>query len=60
MFWGRDADLNGMAAKAFLVQKSDGTVKGAVFAGVNHELLRQFSVRLHDASHRTGDCDPDH
>lgn len=60
MFWGRDADLNGMTAKAFLVQKSDGTVKGAVFAGVNHELLHQFSVRLDDASRHTGDCDHDH
>ena len=60
MFWGRDADLNGMTAKAFLVQKSDGTVKGAVFAGVNRELLHQFSVRLGDASHHTGDCDHDH
>ena len=57
MFWGRDSDLNGMSAKGFLFQKSDGTVKGAVFAGVNHDLLHQFSVRLGDASHHTGDCD---
>ena len=54
MFWGRNADRS---MKGFLVQKSDGTVKGAVFAGVNHELLRQFSVRLDEASHHTGDCD---
>jgi hypothetical protein len=54
MFWGRSSD---MTMKGFLAQKSDGTVKGAVFAGVNHELLRQFSVRLEDASHHTGDCD---
>ena len=53
MFWGRNADTN---MKGFLAQKSDGTVKGAVFSGVNHELLRRFSVRLQDASHHTGDC----
>jgi hypothetical protein len=56
MFWGKNADRS---MKGFLVQKSDGTVKGALFAGVNHELLRQFSVRLEDASHHTGDCDHD-
>ena len=51
MFWGWSATMKG-----FLAQKSDGTVKGAVFSGVNHELLRRFSVRLEDASHHTGDC----
>jgi len=51
MFWGKSATMKG-----FLAQKSDGTVKGAVFSGVNHELLRRFSVRLEDASHHTGDC----
>jgi hypothetical protein len=57
MFWGRDADLNGAAAQGFLVQKSDGTVKGALFSGVDKHLMRRFSVRLKDASHHHGDCD---
>lgn len=57
MFWGRDPDMNGTIAKGFLFQKSDGTVKGAVFAGFDNDLFRQFSVRMDDASHHTGDCD---
>jgi hypothetical protein len=57
MFWGKDADMNGSVARGFLAQKSDGTVKGALFAGVNEHLMRQFSVRLKDASHHNGDCD---
>jgi hypothetical protein len=52
MFFGR-----GSNAKAFLVAKSDGTVKGAVFMGVDRSLFRQFSVRERDASHHAGDCD---
>jgi hypothetical protein len=57
MFWGRGADVNGAAAKGFLAQKSDGTVKGAIFAGHDEHLMRDFSVRLKHESHHTGDCD---
>jgi hypothetical protein len=52
MFFGR-----GSNAKAFLVAKSDGTVKGAVFMGVDRSLFSQFSVRERDALHHAGDCD---
>jgi hypothetical protein len=52
MFFGR-----GSNAKAFLVAKSDGTLKGAVFMGVDRRLFTQFSARERDASHRAGDCD---
>jgi hypothetical protein len=52
MFFG-----HGSNAKAFLVAKSDGTVKGAVFMGVDRRLFTQFSVREHDAARHTGDCD---
>jgi hypothetical protein len=52
MFFGR-----GSNAKAFLAVKSDGTVKGAVFMGVDQSLLTQFSDRERDASEHTGDCD---
>lgn len=44
MFFGR-----GSNAKAFLVAKSDGTVHGAVFMGVDRTLFREFSrERSHD------------
>lgn len=52
MFFG-----HGSNAKAFLVAKSDGTVRGAVFMGVDQTLFTQFSVREHDASLHAGDCD---
>ena len=52
MFFGK-----GSNAKAFLVAKSDGTVRGAVFMGVDRMMFMQFSVREHDASRHTGDCD---
>jgi hypothetical protein len=62
MFWGRDtsvagAGVVGSVAKAFLVRKPDGSIRGAVFAGVDRSLFTQFAVRQRDASHRTGDCD---
>ena len=45
--------------KAFLVQKADGSVHGAVFAGDRNARLfaAEFAVREHDAAHRAGDCD---
>ena len=52
MFFGR-----GSNAKAFVVAKSDGTVHGAVFMGVDRMMFTQFSVRERDASRHTGDCD---
>jgi hypothetical protein len=55
---GTLASLNGLTGKAFLFQKADGTVSGAAFAGVHTDNgLRLFSVREHDAAHKTGDCD---
>jgi hypothetical protein len=56
MFWGRSSDGT---TKAFVVAKSDGTVKGAVFKGFDLGLMRTFAFREHDASHNTGDCDHD-
>jgi hypothetical protein len=56
MFWGRSSDRT---TKAFVVAKSDGTVRGAVFKGFDLGLMRTFSVRQHDASQRTGGCDHD-
>lgn len=66
MFFGKDASvhatgsvagLTGSVEKAFLMQKADGTVKGAVFAGMDMHTFSLFAAREHDASHRTGDCD---
>jgi hypothetical protein len=52
------ASLNGTTGKAFLFQKADGTVTGAAFAGKrNSKNLSLFSVRQHNAAHKTGDCD---
>ena len=51
MFFGRDSNAN---AKAFLVAKSDGTVKGAVFMGVDRTLFREFSAT------QSHDCDGQH
>ena len=66
MFMGKDAsltatgavaNLQGTAEKAFLMQKADGTVKGAVFAGFDMHRFQLFAAREHDAAHSTGDCD---
>jgi hypothetical protein len=55
---GSAAALNGQTAKAFFVQRSDGTVRGAVFAGSRGEKrsLDLFEVGARDASNRTGHC----
>jgi len=55
---GRLAALTGSTGRAFLLQKADGTVTGAVFAG-RHDSdgLTTFGAREHDAAHTTGDCD---
>jgi hypothetical protein len=49
MFFGR-----GSNAKAFVVAKSDGTVRGAVFMGVDRMLFRKFSAL------QSHDCDGHH
>jgi len=56
---GTLASLTGTTGKAFLFQKADGTVTGAAFAGMQtkSENLSLFSVRQHNAAHKTGDCD---
>jgi hypothetical protein len=55
---GTLAALTGSTGHAFLFQKADGSVGGAVFAGTHDpEGLTTFGVRLHDAAHKTGDCD---
>ena len=55
---GALASLTGKTGKAFLFQKADGTVSGAVFAGRHEgEGFKTFAVREHDAAHKTGDCD---
>ena len=52
------ASLTGKTAKAFLWQKADGTVKGAVFAGHrDRSRLALFMRGAREASHKTGDCD---
>jgi hypothetical protein len=53
---GALADLTGKSGKAFLMQKSDGTVKGAVFAGSRGERSLLFSVGERHARHAAGDC----
>jgi hypothetical protein len=55
---GMLAPLTGSTGHAFLLQKADGTVSGAVFAG-RHDAkgLTTFGVRQHEAAHKTGDCD---
>jgi|1186.fasta_scaffold210435_2 hypothetical protein len=54
---GALASLTGMTAKAWLVQKSDGSVKGAVFAGSReHRSLSLFAVGERRAKHAAG-CD---
>jgi hypothetical protein len=51
---GTAASLTGSTGKAFLVQKADGTVTGAVFAGSRGERLSFFAAREHDAEHDCG------
>jgi hypothetical protein len=54
---GALASLTGTTAKAWLVQKSDGTVRGAVFAGSReHRSLSLFAVGERRAKHAAG-CD---
>jgi len=55
---GALASLTGNTGKAFLFQKADGTVTGAAFAGM-HDVrgLQTFSVREHNATQKTGNCD---
>ena len=43
--------------QAFLVQKADGSVHGAVVAGIAHGMMKtEFAVREQAAAHQTGDC----
>jgi hypothetical protein len=69
MFFGKDmsvhatgsvANLDGTVEKAFLMQKADGSVRGAVFAGFDRQRFEFFAAREHDAARHTGDCDGDH
>ena len=53
---GTLATLTGKTAKAFLVRKADGTVKGAVFAGSRDARSLLFSEGERRASHAAGDC----
>jgi hypothetical protein len=53
---GALANLTGNE-KAFLVQKADGSVRGAVFAGLDRMFRTQFAEREQAAAHTTGDCD---
>jgi hypothetical protein len=47
--------------RAFLTQKADGTVKGAVFAGFGEGMGQKvFAAREMDAAHTTGNCDGKH
>jgi hypothetical protein len=54
---GAVAGLTGGNEKAFLVQRSDGTVKGAVFAGTDERFFDQFMAGRRAAEHEAGDCD---
>lgn len=53
---GALATLTGKTAKAFLVRKADGTVKGAVFAGSRGVRSLLFSLGERQARHDAGDC----
>jgi hypothetical protein len=53
---GALATLTGKTARAFLVRKADGTVRGAVFAGSRGERSLLFSLGERQARHDTGDC----
>jgi hypothetical protein len=54
---GALASLTGKTAKAFLVRRADGTVKGAVFAGSRDERSLLFSLGEREARHAAGACD---
>jgi hypothetical protein len=55
---GALAALTGKTAKAWLMQASNGSVKGAVFAGIReHRSLSLFSAGERRAKHAAGDCD---
>jgi hypothetical protein len=56
---GTLAGLTGME-RAFLTQKSDLSVKGAVFAGVGEVQSLKYTAEKTDASHHTGTCDGKH
>jgi hypothetical protein len=53
---GALATLTGKTARAFLVRKADGTVKGAVFAGSRGEHSLLFSLGERQARHDAGGC----
>jgi hypothetical protein len=53
---GALATLTGKTAKAFLVRKADGTVRGAVFAGSRGERSLLFSLGERQARHDAGGC----
>lgn len=52
---GTLGSLAGME-RVFLMQKADGTVHGAAFAGFGAVLGAQFTAREHTAEHQDGDC----
>jgi hypothetical protein len=55
---GALASLTGKTEKAWLIQRADGSVKGAVFAGSRHQRsLSLFAVGERRARHAAGDCD---
>jgi hypothetical protein len=56
---GTLAALTGKTAKTFLLEKADGSVKGAVFAGRRGERSLLFSLGERRAEHESG-CDRDH
>jgi len=43
--------------RAFLTEKADGSVHGAVFAGFSEILGARFTAQKIDAEHQTGTCD---
>ncbi|HWX09456.1 MAG TPA: hypothetical protein VNY33_05725 [Gaiellaceae bacterium] len=53
---GTLSGLTGME-RAFLTQKADGTVHGAVFAGLGEVLGARYTAQKTDAAHATGTCD---
>jgi hypothetical protein len=52
---GALATVNGTRAKLYLLQKADGSVTGAVFAGSNG-TSSLFALGERQAAHTTGDC----
>ena len=53
---GGDVNFTGKTARAFIVQKADGSVKGAVFAGHGGARSLLFTKSEHLAKHASG-CD---